>query len=120
MSKQIIINVGLNDSVTMNQRFGTEKYLVILKKVCQNYRVPFSVQLINGGYFHENGQYTEENTLQLTLNDISDELIREIANDLCMFFHQESVMVSVSESEVYFVKENLDKEDIDSDPDIQE
>ena len=107
MSRQTAIYVGLNDSEPGVQKFGTEKYLSILKNVCRGYRVPFSVQLINGGYFHEDGRYTEENSLKLTLVDISEEIIIEIAKDLCAFFNQESVMVTSSPSSVIFVNEKL-------------
>ncbi|MCR5073299.1 MAG: DUF3574 domain-containing protein [Clostridiales bacterium] len=107
MSQQTSIYVGLNDSETGEQKFETEKYLSILKTVCRSYRVPFSVQVINGGYFHEDGRYTEENTLVLTLMDPEEKLTDEIAKDLCVFFHQESVMVVKSPTSVVFVNEKL-------------
>ena len=106
-SRQTSIHIGLNDSETGEQKFDTEKYLSVLKTVCLNYRVAFSVQIINGGYFHDDGRYTEENTLVLVLVDVPEETVNEIAKDLCAFFHQESVMVSFSSKAVYFVKESL-------------
>ena len=105
--RQTQIYVGLNDSDTYRQEFETEKYVSILKKVCKGYRVAFSMSLINGGYFHDDGTYVEENTLMLTLLDVDEKTVEEIAKDLCAFFHQESVMVSTSEAEVHFVKESL-------------
>ena len=107
MEQQITLYVGLNDSETGEQKFETEKYLSILKTVCRNYRVPFSVQVINGGYFHEDGRYTEENMLVLTLMNLEEKLTDEIAKDLCVFFHQESVMVVKSPTSVVFVNEKL-------------
>ena len=62
------IYVGLNDAVTKNQLFSTEKYVKILKNVCFAYGTPFSFALEEGGYIHENGEYTKENTLVLTLS----------------------------------------------------
>ena len=105
--RQTQIYVGLNDSDTYRQKFETEKYVSILKKVCKGYRVAFSMSLINGGYFHDDGTYVEENTLMLTLLDVDEQTIEEIARDLCAFFHQESVMVSTGEAEVHFVRESL-------------
>ena len=67
----------------------------------------FSVQVINGGYFHEDGRYTEENTLVLTLLNIEEKTVIEIAKDLCAFFNQESVMVTSAPSSVIFVKEKI-------------
>lgn len=104
---QSTIYVGLNDSESGVQKFSTEKYLSILKNVCKSYRVAFSVQVINGGYFHEDGRYTEENTLTLTLMEVPEETVTEIAKDLCAFFNQESVMVTSSPCSVVFVHESI-------------
>lgn len=106
-TNQASIYIGLNDSETGVQKFATEKYLSILKNVCRSYRVAFSVQVINGGYFHEDGRYTEENTLVLTLLNIEEKTVTEIAKDLCAFFNQESVMVTSAPSSVIFVKEKI-------------
>ena len=108
--KQTSIYIGLNDAVTRRQKFDTEKYLSILKTVCHAYRVAFSVHSVEGGYFHEDGVYVEETTLVLTPMDVSDEIIEEMAKDLCAFFHQESVMVTKAAAEVFFIKERLEKD----------
>ena len=108
-TRQSMIYIGLNDSETGQQKFSTDRYLSILKNVCRSYQAAFSVQEINGGYFHEDGRYTEETTLVLTLMNIEDELVLEIAKDVCAFFNQESVMVTSSPTSVVFVSESLDK-----------
>ena len=105
---QSTIYIGLNDADTGEQKFRTEKYISILKGVCQSYHVAFSMHLISGGYFHEDGRYTEENTLSLMLLGVPQETVIEIAKDLCAFFHQESVMVTTSPCSVVFVKESLE------------
>lgn len=107
---QSTIYIGLNDAETGVQKFNTEKYLSILKNVCRSYEAAFSVHTINGGYFHEDGRYTEENTLALMLTDVPKTVVTEIAKDLCAFFHQESVMVISSPCEVVFVQERLNEE----------
>ena len=105
--RQALIYVGLNDRFTHEQRFDKEKYISILKNVCHSYKTAFSFDVINGGYFHEDGSYVEETSLQLTLLDISDDMVREIAKDLCVFFRQESVMVVYSSPEVEFISESI-------------
>ena len=75
----------------------------ILKDVCRNYHVAFSVSVVDGGYFHDDGSYVEA----ISLVDAPRDTVEEIAKDLCVFFHQESVMVSSTESEVYFVEEKI-------------
>ncbi len=101
------IYIGLNDQDTKIQRFETSKYLSILKNVCVSYRVPFSVYVIEGGYIHESGEYTAENTLVLTLIDVERETVDRIAEDLCVFFHQESVLITRSEGEAYSIQGKL-------------
>lgn len=105
---QSTIYVGLNDAETGVQKFDTEKYVSILKNVCRSYQVAFSMHRLGGGYFHEDGRYTEENTLALMLMDVPQQTVTEIAKDLCAFFRQESVMVTSSPCSVVFVKESLE------------
>ena len=61
-----------------------------------------------GGYIHENGEYTRETTLVLILIDAEDDVIDDIARDLCSFFHQESVMITKDRVRVYFISETLE------------
>lgn len=88
------IYVGLRDKDSREQKFDTEKYKEILKDVCRNYHAPFSLQVIEGGYYHNDGGWVEENTLLITLIGIPRWTIHEIARDVCVFFHQESVMIT--------------------------
>lgn len=97
--------VGLNDSKTYKQEHETAQYVSILKTVCKNYKIPFSVSLAQGGYMHENGQYTEELTLVLSMIDVERDLINAIAEDLCVFFRQESVLIMEDRVRAYYVNQ---------------
>ena len=99
------IYVGLNDSETFQQEHETAKYVSILKTVCKSYQTPFSVSLAQGGYMHENGQYTEEVTLVLSLIDVDPDLVNAIAEDLCVFFHQESVLITEDTVRSYYINQ---------------
>ncbi|MBR2582909.1 MAG: hypothetical protein IKD61_05890 [Oscillospiraceae bacterium] len=101
------IYVGLNDSETLRQEFDTAKYVSILKNVCKSYRIPFSFSLAQGGYLHEDGRYTEEQTLVISLIDAEKSVINEIAKDLCVFFRQESVLITEERVRAYFVDRSL-------------
>ena len=101
------IYIGLNDQETKTQKFETSRYVSVLKHVCMSYKVPFSFNLIEGGYIHESGEYTQENTLVLTLIGAERGQIEEIARDLCAFFHQESVLIATGEVSTYSVSEDL-------------
>ena len=102
------IYVGLNDAVTKTQLFETEKYIQILRDVCYAYKTPFSFDVQEGGYIHENGEYTKETTLVLVLIDADRKIVDEIARDLCVFSHQESVMITKEHVRTYFVSESLE------------
>ncbi len=97
------IYVGLNDSQTKKQEHLTITYVSLLKKVCQYHKVPFSVSLARGGYMHEDGEYTEETTLVISLIDAEKETVNGIAEDLCVAFHQESVLITEGEVRSYYV-----------------
>ena len=101
------ICVGLSDSETRVQMYDTEKYISILKDVCRNYHVGFSVSAGQGGYFFEDGSYVQETTLVLSLIDADIDTVNEIAKDLCVFFRQESVLITENKVRSYFIKEKL-------------
>jgi len=99
--------VGLNDATTKHQEHDTKEYVDVMKYVCKSYHVPFSFIISEGGYFHENGDYTQEKTLILSLIDADKEVADAIAKDLCTFFHQESVLMTEREVKAYHVKDGL-------------
>ncbi len=101
------VYVGLNDSETLTQMHDTEKYISVLKHVCMSYHVAFSFSVGQGGYFHEDGRFTQEVSLVLTLLDAEEETVNEIAKDLCAFFRQESVMITQSEVRTYYVRNSI-------------
>ncbi len=101
--------IGLNDANTLKQEHETEIYVKVLKHVCMSYRVPFSFTIVQGGYIHENGEYTQEQTLVLSLINVNSKTVSEIAKDLCVFFHQESVMITEGSIRAYFINENIQK-----------
>ena len=107
MMTETRIYIGLNDSETRKQKYDTGKYLSLLKNICRSYHVPFSVNLEEGGYFHDDGEYTEETSLVLTLIDADSETVQDIAKDLCAFFRQESVLVTENCISGQFINEAL-------------
>lgn len=101
------IYIGLNDSLTNQQEHNTEMYINVMKYVCKSHHVPFSFVITEGGFFHENGDYTQEQTLVLSLIDVDKDKAESIAKDLCAFFHQESVLMTESMVRAYYVKESF-------------
>ena len=105
------IYVGLNDSIEKRQLMETEKYISVLRNVCFSYGTPFSFDVQEGGYIHEDGTYTRETSLVLTLIGVDDYTVNEIAKDLCAFFHQESVLVTRGEVEAFSIKTSIKESD---------
>ena len=104
------IYIGLNDGDTKEQKFETDKLEGVLWNVCRNYHVSFSVSRLSGGYFHDNGQFVKENTLQIMLLGGSKETTDEISKDICAFFNQETVLVVHDEVDSYLIRNPLKEE----------
>lgn len=98
------IYVGLNDGDTYEQKYETRRFEEVLYFVCKNYKASFSIAHLSGGYFHENGQFVAENSMQITLIGGSEKMVNEISEDICTFFNQESVLVIHDEVDSYLVK----------------
>ena len=99
------VYVGLNDKESKKQEYETGKYLDLLKKICRDCHAAFSVDVEEGGYYHEDGEYTEETSLVLVLIDAERETVRKIAEALRAAFHQESVLVTENRISGYFIGE---------------
>ncbi len=102
------IYVGLKDLSTNTQLHENEVYINVLRNVCYSYKVPFSFNVQEGGYIYENGEYAKETSLVLTLIDANKTVVNDIAKDLCAFFHQESVLITESPVQAYFIHESLE------------
>lgn len=105
--KETKLYVGMSSKSNLQQTLDDEKYISILKRVCRHYHVPFTFTVSSGGYIMETGEYVEEKSLVLSLIDLDDELIGEVAKDLCVFFNQESILITENEIRSYFVREEL-------------
>ena len=101
------IYIGLNDSETKQQKLATDRYAAILKEICRDFGVPFSFNVIDGGYIHDNGEYTEEKSIVLTFIDLPQETVDKIAKEVCVLFHQESVLVTTERIRVRSIRERL-------------
>ena len=88
------IYVGLCDRDSHEQIHDTETYKEALKNICRNHKSPFSLQVIEGGYFHNDGSWVDENTLLITLIGTPQMMVYKIAKEVCTAFHQESVMIT--------------------------
>ena len=101
------VYIGLNDSETRQQEFETDQYVSILKQVCRKFGVPFSFGIQEGGYVHDDGEFTEEKSIVLTFIDVPQEIVDKLAREVCVLFHQESVLITTDRIHVRFIREEL-------------
>ena len=101
------IFVGLSDQDKRVQEYATERFNKIIQNICKGYRVAFSTSPLTGGYFYEDGEFTTENSICVTLIGIDDAVADEIAKDAGAFFNQESVMVLKDEVECRFISDKI-------------
>ena len=101
------IYIGLNDMDTKSQKCATDSYIAILKRICRSCGVPFSFNVVDGGYIHDDGEYTEEKTIVLSLVNVPHDIVDEIAKESCVLFHQESVLVTVGRIHARRIREAL-------------
>ena len=101
------ICVGFNDGDTREQKFSEELYEKIIINVCRGYRISYSINKLSGGYIHEDGTFVKENSASIILIGVSEQQVEEIAKDLCVFFHQESVLIMKSTVSYRFLSEQL-------------
>ena len=99
------VYIGLNDTERREQLYETETYLDTLKDICRSCQVAFTVDVEEGGYYHEDGEYTEETSLVLVMINAGRDIVKKIAQDLRTLFHQESVLVTEHSIGGYFIYE---------------
>lgn len=101
------VYIGLNDRETREQLLETNSYVSILKRICRGFGVAFSLDIVEGGYIHDDGEYTEETSIVLTFIDVPAETVDRIAKELCALFHQESVLITTDRVRVRSVRNEL-------------
>lgn len=101
------VYIGLNDMDTKRQRAATDSYVSILKRICRSCGVSFSFSVMEGGYMHDDGEFTEEKSIVLSFIDVPQEVVDEVAKEACVLFHQESVLVTVGRIYARSIREAL-------------
>lgn len=105
--KKYTIIIGLNDKDEKTQKIETDRILHLIRNCCKGYSVAFSGYMQDGGYIHENGEYVLEKSVCISFVGADENVIEELAKDLCAFLNQESVLITVEDVEYYFVPESV-------------
>ena len=55
--------------------YEIEDYKLHLREICRVYKAPFSVTFMEGGYFHDDGTWVEENSLIVILLNVPEDTV---------------------------------------------
>lgn len=103
------IFVGLNDAETEAQLHETEKYIAVVDYVCRNNGICYTMHTSRGGYQMENGDFVNENSLDIILMGAQRKIVDELASELCALFGQETVLVLHQKAEMYYLSSRIEE-----------
>lgn len=101
--KKYILNVGLNDKDTKQQKIDSiEAYKVVENLLLNNGISGYTIYQGLGLYKHDNGEITRENTLIIELMFVSNDVVDKIIELLKQVLNQESILKQVQEITISF------------------
>ena len=101
--KKYILNVGLNDKDTKQQKIDSiEAYKVVENLLLNNGLSGYTIYQGLGLYKHDNGEITRENTLIIELMFTTDNVVNKIIELLKQVLNQESILKQVQEITISF------------------
>lgn len=101
--KKYILNVGLNDKDTKQQKINSvEAYKIVENLLLNNGISGYTIYEGLGLYKHDSGEITRENTLIIELMFVNDNVVDKIINLLKQVLNQESILKQVQEITISF------------------
>lgn len=101
--KKYILNVGLNDKDTKNQKIDSvEAYKMVENILLNNGLSGYTIYQGLGLYKHDSGEITRENTLIIELMFTSDIVVNKIIELLKQVLNQESILKQTQTIEISF------------------
>ncbi len=97
------IYIGMNDKEKFKQLCPTEDFVEIVRSICEDYKIAFSMDEKVGGYMMSNGTFITEKSLVLSISGFDFEQIIKLAEDLRIKLNQESIMVMREVPEMFMV-----------------
>lgn len=94
------VYVGLTDKNQKRQMIETEVAKEIIKVICVNNNVGYTIYETNGGYKKDGAIHTEK-SLVLEMDRIDDETLYNVANDIKRRLNTSSVMIMKKTVEVF-------------------
>lgn len=101
--KKYILNVGLNDKDTKQQKIDSiEAYKMVENILLNNGISGYTIYQGLGLYKHDSGEITRENTLIIELMFVNDIVVNKIIELLKQVLNQESILKQVQEITISF------------------
>lgn len=101
--KNYKLSIGLNDKITLKQEISTESAIFTIKQKMESLKKGFSLKTQAGGYLMESGQYTFENSIELSIFEIEKLEMFRICDFFKQAFNQESILiVEIKESPLFY------------------
>lgn len=87
------ILIGCNDSQSHDEVVNEHELRELISLFFTRKKIDFSILSAQGGYLHEDGRFTTENTLCVNIIGACDLDIFKLAKSLSMFMNQECVLI---------------------------
>lgn len=100
-TRKYTIYIGL-DVQDGEVQFTTEEILLRVKEKLIQYSMPFSINVVDGGYLYKNKDFVCEKGVVITLLGASKKYVEKLAKIFCNDFKQECVLVT---TEIVKIKE---------------
>lgn len=97
--------IGMNDKEKLKQLCPTEDFIEIIRGICEDFKIAFSMDEQIGGYMMANGTFITERSLVLSISGFDYTQIMKLAEDLRVKLNQESIMVTRVSPELYMITE---------------
>lgn len=95
------IYIGMKDKDSLKQKFSRKDFINIIREVCANYKIAFSMHEVYGGYMMCNGTFVSENSLVLSISGFSKEQVFKLAEELRIKLNQETILISMENPTIY-------------------
>lgn len=100
------IYAGLTDKQANYQLIDDDTAVSIVKTICVNNSVSYTIYPAQGGYKDKNGMIHTEKTLVLEMDHINEEDLEQILNDICVSLNISGVMITKQTQDVVYYKKN--------------
>ena len=98
-----ILTIGLNDKDTKQQKYDTITAYKLVEQITQKYVDGYTIYETKGGYKHDDGTYTYEQSLRLELMFTTELQVRLIANSIKTTLNQESIALEILQTNTQLI-----------------